>query len=208
MAQFDRLVRLMDDVKRGEMHKVGHLAARFGVTPRTIARDIRRLRELGIGIHYDKQRSHWRVDRESTISPSATLTVSDVFSLLAVTRMSQLLPAFDREVQSAATKLLALLSPRDREAIDRLLGICGTTSHPRWSTEELQRAKMLLENASLTREFRVVWLQAGRKRTATMELTTVRMGSDDLVLRCRRQNATITLRLRQIIKIQPLEPPS
>lgn len=119
-----RLLGIYEMLNKGELIKKAELAAQYGVTEKTIQRDIEDLRsylactyfdEGEVSITYDRIRSGYylaRMERE-------WLTNEEVLALCKILLESR---AFCKEeLDSLVTKLLAQVTPHDRKQVEELI---------------------------------------------------------------------------------------
>ncbi|MDR1623015.1 MAG: WYL domain-containing protein [Synergistaceae bacterium] len=116
-----RLLRMNEQLARGEVLYKDALISAFGVTPKTAQRDLESLRmyltETGEGeLRYDRKRGCYRLERLS----GGTLNVEEVFALCKILIESR---AFNRdEFESLIKKLLFQLSPEQRLPVEARIG--------------------------------------------------------------------------------------
>ena len=119
-----RLLSMYELLSKGEIIKKVELAQRYGVTPKTIQRDIEDLREYlacthfdegEVSITYDRSRSGYylvRMERE-------WLTNEEVLAVCKILLESR---AFCKEELGALmTKLLAQVTPHDRKQVEEMI---------------------------------------------------------------------------------------
>lgn len=119
-----RLLSMYEMLNKGQLIKKTDLAAKYGVTEKTIQRDIEDLREYltctcfdegEVSITYDRSRSGYylvRMERE-------WLTNEEVLAVCKILLESR---AFcKREIESLVTKLLAQVTPDDRKKVEELI---------------------------------------------------------------------------------------
>ena len=119
-----RLLSMYERLNKGELIKKAELAARYGVSEKTIQRDIEDLREYLAGTHfdegevaitYDRIRSGYylvRMERE-------WLTNEEVLAVCKILLESR---AFCKgELEALLKKLLAQVTPNDRKQVDDII---------------------------------------------------------------------------------------
>jgi predicted DNA-binding transcriptional regulator YafY len=105
---------------------IDELAARCGVTTRTIRRDLQALEESGFPLFDDKNhddgRTRWRVNGQAFKGLSTGLTVSELCALYFSRTLVEALAGtpFREDVESAFEKMSAALTPHMRDFLDRL----------------------------------------------------------------------------------------
>ena len=113
----------------------GELAERFGVTLRTIYRDIEALQDAGLPVRADRGRGGGYALDKSYQLPPVNFTAREAALLVALSRLAleqRLLP-FPRTVTSAADKVRAALSTSAQRELLRLVGdlqLVGVPSLP------------------------------------------------------------------------------
>lgn len=122
MSKSKRLMELMMTVNRKRKFTVGELAREFGVSQRTILRDLQELGELGVPL-YSEVGPHggYQVLRERLLPPIAFTeeeAVSIFFAVHALRHYSSL--PFETESSSALKKFYAYMPEDVRERIDQM----------------------------------------------------------------------------------------
>ncbi|WP_372007602.1 helix-turn-helix transcriptional regulator [Paenibacillus chitinolyticus] len=122
MSKSKRLMELMLTVNRMRKFTVGELAREFGVSQRTILRDLQELGELGVPL-YSEVGPHggYQVLRERLLPPIAFTeeeAVSIFFAVHALRHYSSL--PFETESSSALKKFYAYMPEDVRERIDQM----------------------------------------------------------------------------------------
>jgi len=116
-----RLLRMNEQLSRGEVLRKDALISAFGVTPKTVQRDLDSLRvyltETGEGdLRYDRKRDCYRLERLS----GDELGAEEVFALCKVLIESR---AFNKaEFEGIIRKLLLRLSPEQRMPVEARIG--------------------------------------------------------------------------------------
>lgn len=116
-----RLLRMNEQLGRGDVLRKDALISAFDVTPKTVQRDIESLRlyltETGEGeLRYDRRHDCYRLERIS----GGSLTAEEVFALCKILIESR---AFNKsEFESLVKKLLLLLSPEQRLPVEARIG--------------------------------------------------------------------------------------
>lgn len=116
-----RLLRMREQLTRGEVLRKDALISAFGVTPKTVQRDIDSLRlyltETGEGeLHYDRKNVCYRLERMS----EGTLNAEEVFAVCKVLIESR---AFNKEeFDTLIRKLLLQISPEQRIPVEARIG--------------------------------------------------------------------------------------
>ncbi|QHW32256.1 YafY family transcriptional regulator [Paenibacillus rhizovicinus] len=122
MSKSKRLVELMMTVNRKRKFTVKELAREFGVSPRTILRDLQELGELGVPL-YSEVGPHggYQVLRERILPPIAFTeeeAVAIFFASHALRHFSSL--PFETEASSALSKFYLYMSGDIRDRIDQM----------------------------------------------------------------------------------------
>ena len=133
-GRLKRMELLAAELKHEGFCTVSDLAQRFGVSERTIARDLRLMREQGLPIDADRGRGggvrldhHWGVGRLNLSYPEAV----DLLISIAVAEQMQS-PMFLANLASVRRQLVASFSREKRRAVDRvksriLIGLTAST---------------------------------------------------------------------------------
>jgi len=106
----ERSLRLIQVLQGGQAATVDEIAARIGVSRRTIFRDLGVLSRAGLTYEFDRQARKYSASK-STLSPPASLTHEEAGALLLASRMlarSAIVP-HPEVAQSAAMKLESML---------------------------------------------------------------------------------------------------
>jgi predicted DNA-binding transcriptional regulator YafY len=115
---------------------IDELAARCGVTTRTIRRDLQALEEAGFPLFDDRSaddgRTRWRVNGQAFKGLSAGLSVSELCALYFSRTLLESLSGtpFRAEVESAFEKLSSALTPHMRQFLDQLPRVIATKADP------------------------------------------------------------------------------
>ncbi|GEB32338.1 helix-turn-helix transcriptional regulator [Brevibacillus parabrevis] len=122
MAKTQRLLELLMTVNRKRKFTVGELAQEFGVSQRTILRDLQELSEWGVPL-YSEVGPHggYRVLKERILPPiafSEEEAVAIFFAIQSLRHYSAL--PFAAEAASATSKFYAYMPPDVRERIDEM----------------------------------------------------------------------------------------
>jgi len=116
-----RLLRMNEQLARGEVLRKDSLISAFGVTPKTVQRDLDSLRlylsETGEGdLRYDRKNDYYRLERIT----GGSLTAEEVFALCKILIESR---AFNtNEFEGMVRKLLLQLSPEQRLPVEARIG--------------------------------------------------------------------------------------
>jgi len=155
MPKSKRLMELIVAVNRKRTFTVKELAREFGVSPRTIMRDLQELGELGVPL-YSEVGPHggYRVLRERLLPPIAFTEAEAVaifFASRALRHYAQL--PFEAETSSALAKFYTYLPSDVRERIDRMTDRFDFFTPPR--TTPTPHLSVLLDAAVRHRTLRV-----------------------------------------------------
>ena len=116
-----RLLRMNEQLSRGEVLKRDSLMSAFGVTPKTVQRDINSLRlyltETGEGdLRYDRKNDCYRLERII----GGSLTEEEVFAICKILIESRAFNAV--EFEGLIRKLLLQISPEQRLPVEVRIG--------------------------------------------------------------------------------------
>jgi len=133
MSKSKRLIELMMTVNRKRKFTVKELAREFGVSPRTIFRDLQELSELGVPL-YSEVGPHggYRVLKERMLPPIAFTeeeAVAMFFAVHALRHYSSL--PFEAESSSALSKFYSYLPEDVRDRIDQMKNRVDFVTPPR-----------------------------------------------------------------------------
>ena len=119
MNRFDRALALLFLLRSGQTHSASALAQRFGVSPRTIYRDIETLAAVGVPVYAEAGRAGGFRLVEGYFLPPITFSVGEAISLLtglALLGRLRVRP-FGADLEAAGHKLLAALPDHRRTAL-------------------------------------------------------------------------------------------
>lgn len=119
MNRFDRALGILLRLRSGQTHSATALARRFGVTPRTIYRDIETLAAVGVPVYAENGRAGGFRLVEGYFLPPITFSVGEAVSLLtglALLGRLRVRP-FGADLAAAGDKLRAALPDQRRAAL-------------------------------------------------------------------------------------------
>jgi predicted DNA-binding transcriptional regulator YafY len=115
---------------------VDDMAARCGVTTRTIRRDLQALEEAGFPLFDDRSRddgkTRWSINGQAFKGLAAGLTLSELSALYFSRTLVEALAGtpFREDVQSAFAKLASVLTPHMRQFLDQLPRVIAVKPDP------------------------------------------------------------------------------
>jgi predicted DNA-binding transcriptional regulator YafY len=192
MQRLERLYAITEAINRRAPAPASAtwLAAQFGVSRRTVERDLAALSSAGVPLYADRGRSggHHRLDAPTTTV--FTLSVAEVTALLVAVAVSGDMPFADAAV-SASQRLLDSLSPTIRINVDHVRARFRT-SKPQVTTRNSVRRQVVV-NLSYRDE-------RGAETDRAVEAVGFFKGNDDwfLIGWCRLRNAGRIFRLDRI----------
>jgi predicted DNA-binding transcriptional regulator YafY len=145
MNRLERLYALSETIRRASPSPVSaaSLARRFGVTPRTIERDLAALRAAGLPLYAHNGRTGGQVALDQRGSSVLSLSAAEITALLvALAAVGPSMPFSDAGA-SAAERLLASLGPSTRVAVEDLRSRIRVRKEPTTSA----RARRTIEDA-------------------------------------------------------------
>ncbi len=122
MNRLERLHALSEHLRRTAPQPVSasDLAARFGVTRRTIERDLASLRNAGVPIYAERGRSGGQVSLDQSGSAVFTLSPAEVSAILVAIAAAGPNMPFRDAAMTAAARLVESLSPTTQVIVDDL----------------------------------------------------------------------------------------
>lgn len=101
-----RVVHILTALQSGEKYCIADLTKMLGMTERTIYRDLKELRNIGVPYHYDRKAKGYSIDPKFFLPP-LHLTPEEALSLLALTHRiaSQIQQPLKRHAIQAALKI-------------------------------------------------------------------------------------------------------
>ncbi|WP_168220766.1 YafY family protein [Streptomyces sp. RFCAC02] len=145
-----RLLKLVSLLSARPAWTAGELADRMAVTPRTVRRDIARLRDLGYGVESDA--GPWGGYRLSPGTRLPPLSLDDEEALAVTVGLRE--AAFSGVLGGGEAALSALLKLRQvlpRRVAERLNAMDGAFVHTAWPAEQQVAAAVLLDLATACR---------------------------------------------------------
>lgn len=122
MTRTQRLIRIIQLLQAGRRCKSDWLAAELSVSRRTLLRDIKVLREAGVGCEYDAESETYRLDHSYYLRP-LNLTIEEALAIMHLTRKfagEPMVPS-SAAVMSAGLKIEGALPAHIRAHCGRLL---------------------------------------------------------------------------------------
>ncbi len=116
LTRTQRLIRIVEILHAGRKCGVGMLADEFGVSRRSILRDMNVLRDAGLDCHYDADSESYMLEKSFHLRP-VDLSLDEGLALLMLTRKvvsDRVLPAY-KSMVSAALKVEASVPDEVRE---------------------------------------------------------------------------------------------
>ncbi|MFB6614988.1 helix-turn-helix transcriptional regulator [Streptomyces sp. NPDC085524] len=131
MNRTERLYALVEELRAvsPRPRSARWLAERFGVSTRTIERDLGALQESGVPVYAEPGRSGgYVVDKDHTLPP-LTITPAEAAALAVALHELSGSP-FATDARSALHKVLAVMPQRDRQAAHELAARIRVPAHP------------------------------------------------------------------------------
>ncbi len=119
MSRADRLFQLIQILRDGRVHRARELAARLGVSPRTIYRDMDRLAQSGIPVHGEPGSGYHM--RQAVTLPPLTLETAELEALnLGIAIVAEADdPVLSAAARSLAEKVDAIVPVRNPDRTER-----------------------------------------------------------------------------------------
>lgn len=165
LGKSNRILYLYTELLNGQLLRKDRLAEQFGVTERSIQRDLEAVREFldrermengyGTQLIYDFQEKGYRLDRDErlNLSNEETLAVSKI--LLASRAFTK------KEMVDILDKLIKNCVPRENRRL-----INGLLENEKYHYVELQHHKVFLDKlmplGQAIRECRMIWIKYGK----------------------------------------------
>lgn len=165
LGKSNRILYLYTELLNGQLLRKDRLAEQFGVTERSIQRDLEAVREFldrermengyGTQLIYDFQEKGYRLDRDErlNLSNEETLAVSKI--LLASRAFTK------KEMVDILDKLIKNCVPRENRRL-----INGLLENEKYHHVELQHHKVFLDKlmplGQAIRECRMIWIKYGK----------------------------------------------
>lgn len=163
---------------------IDDLAARCGVTTRTIRRDLQALEEAGFPIYDDRSRddgrTRWIINGQAFKGLSAGLTLSELCALYFSRSLVESLSGtpFRDDVDRAFEKLTAALTPHMQRFLDQLPRVLSAKSQPQaigGGTSRTQVEARALEATLHQRQATIVYFSKSSDRTKTYPVHPYRL---------------------------------
>ncbi|MEV7520405.1 WYL domain-containing protein [Streptomyces sp. NPDC091371] len=211
MNRTERLYALVEELRAvsPRPRSARWLAERFGVSTRTIERDLSALQQSGVPLYAEPGRSGgYVVDKDHTLPP-LTITPAEAAALaVALHRLSG--TPFAEDARSALYKVLAVMPQRDRQAARELAGRVRVAVNPAEPSEVLHAPHVLhvLREALSTR--RLLRLRYADGQGGVTDRAVEPLGFLDgehwyLIGWCRLRSAVRAFRLDRIRGARALE---
>jgi predicted DNA-binding transcriptional regulator YafY len=200
MQRLERLYAITEAINRRAPAPASAtwLAAQFGVSRRTVERDLAALSSAGVPLYADRGRSggHHRLDAPTTTV--FTLSVAEVTALLVAVAVSGDMPFADAAV-SASQRLLDSLSPTIRINVDHVRARFRTSKPQVTTRNSVRRSveKAVRRQVVVNLSYRD---ERGAETDRAVEAVGFFKGNDDwfLIGWCRLRNAGRIFRLDRI----------
>ena len=133
MKRFDRILALLLLLRGGQAISAAEAAERFGVSPRTIYRDIDSLSVLGVPVYAERGREGGFRLLEGYFLPPLMFSVREAISIFLGLTLLRTLPArpFEAELDTVEKKLLAAVPDHLRAILARAYRFIGFEKPPR-----------------------------------------------------------------------------
>jgi proteasome accessory factor B len=141
-------VQILTTLQAGKSYAAGDLAKIFGLSRRTVFRDLKELQSIGIPYHYDATAGGYRMDPEFFLPP-VDLSLREALSLLLLVHKarSQIQLPFKNSALLAALKIENNLPVKIRQYCNRALQNISTKANAQALTRLLDRMFVQLQNA-------------------------------------------------------------
>ena len=141
-----RVLQLLGLLQARATWQAHELAAKLGVTERTVRRDITRLRDLGYPVHSSRGLDGGYQLGAGRHLPPLLLDDSEAIALVASLRMNALsgTDEFGEAAFRALTKLDHVMPPRLRAITHTLTGASATLNHEGSATQQQQKSNLKL----------------------------------------------------------------
>ncbi|MHC4260280.1 MAG: helix-turn-helix transcriptional regulator [Planctomycetota bacterium] len=147
-SRISRVVQILTTLQAGKSYAAGDLAKIFGLSRRTVFRDLKELQSIGIPYHYDATAGGYRMDPEFFLPP-VDLSLREALSLLLLVHKarSQIQLPFKNSALLAALKIENNLPVKIRQYCNRALQNISTKANAQALTRLLDRMFVQLQNA-------------------------------------------------------------
>jgi len=148
LSRISRVVQILTTLQAGKSYAVGDLAKIFGLSRRTIFRDLKELQTLGVPYHYDAKSGGYTMDPEFFLPP-IDLNLQEALSLLLLVHKarSQIQLPFKNSALLAALKIENNLPAKIRQYCNTTLRNISTRTSAQAPTEQLDKAFVQLQKA-------------------------------------------------------------
>lgn len=115
-SRINRVIEILTTLQAGESYTVGDLSKIFGMSRRTIFRDLKELQDIGVPYHYDIKTGGYTIEPEFFLPP-ANLNLREALSLLLLAHKvsNQIQLPFKRSALLAALKIESNLPTKIRK---------------------------------------------------------------------------------------------
>jgi proteasome accessory factor B len=162
-AEVIRQWSILRDLEASRRLTIDDMAARTGVTTRTIRRDLEALQSAGFPLYDEVHdgKKYWTLEQRAFRRLDDTgFTIAELSALYFSRSLVECLSAapFQADVQRAFDKLAAALTPGMRQFLDRLPLVIQAKAEPGSQAATLQAAEALTPRAAAQRSARVAQL--------------------------------------------------
>jgi len=147
-SRISRVVQLLTTLQAGKSYAVGDLAKIFGMSRRTIFRDLRELQTIGVPYHYNAKTGGYTMDPEFFLPP-IDLNLQEALSLLLLVHKArnQIQLPFKNSALLAALKIENNLPAKIRQYCNTTLRNISTRAGAQAPTNLLDKTFVQLQKA-------------------------------------------------------------
>ncbi len=139
-SRLTRVLRTLTTLQSGQHCRTNDLAEMFGSSRRTVYRDLKELRDIGLPCHYDKKNHCYKIDSDFFL-PTPDLSTQEALGLLLLVykARSHINIPFKDSALRAAIKIESNLPARVKRYCNSVLQNISIKNHPQTRTDLLDK---------------------------------------------------------------------
>lgn len=172
-SRVSRVVKILTALQSGQSYAVDDLAEMFGLSRRTVFRDLKELQNIGVPYHYNVKESSYKIDPEFFLPP-IDLNLQEALSLLLLIHKSrdQFQLPFKNSALLAALKIENNLPAKLRKYCNTVLQNISIRGYPQAPANSLNKIFSQLQNAiARKRKVTILYHSLFENKDITTELS-------------------------------------
>jgi len=151
-SRFTRVLGMLTTLQSGQHCRINNLAEKFGLSRRTLYRDLKELRDIGVPCHYDKKNHCYKMDPDFFL-PAPSLSAQEALGLLLLVYKARnhINIPFKNSALIAAIKIESNLPTRVKRYCNSALQNISIKNHPQIRADLLDKIFEKLTKAILNK---------------------------------------------------------